>query len=850
MIRRTAQLLTLLLAGTCTVQAQQAKTGEQLIYVDKTGVIRYTKGKQEAAFFGVNYTVPFAYGYRSHKALGVDLKKAIDDDVYHLARLGIDAFRVHVWDTEITDVKGNLLTNEHLDLFDYLISKLKERKIKILLTPVAFWGNGYPEKDINTGSFAYVFGKGGSVVNDTAIRAQENYMKQFFVHVNKYTGMSYKNDPDIIATEINNEPHHSGPIPGAGDYVNRMAAAIRSTGWKKPVFYNISESPYYASAVAGAEIDGVSFQWYPTGLVANRTLQGNLLPNVDYYRIPFDTIAAFHNKARMVYEFDAGDVMQPVMYPAMARSFRTAGFQWATQFAYDPMATAYGNTEYQTHYMNLAYTPEKAISFLIAGKVFRETPRKQRYGKYPADTIFGNARVSYAEQLSEWNTATEFYYTSHTGTNPVNALQLAHLAGTGNSPVVQYSGTGAYFLDKVAAGSWRLEVLPDVVQLSDPFGKASPAREVRRVQWNNQTMRIQLPDLGESFDITAVNSGNQRQPQVSGNSFTLHPGTYLLTKKGAAAGKTSSKINGVIGLHEFAAPQPVHTSLAVYHAPAAEVSAGQPIRITATIAGIDSTARIWLEGEMLGSKWFKADMQQTGVGQYTAELSAAQAVPGLLKYRLMIQQGETFTTFPGGHTGDPHAWDYYQRESWQTSVAAPNSMLSLLNVATDSDLMTLPAYTQGAYTAGSRSGQLAFSFNGQGVKADTITGISRAVAASIKGRASELAAFKTVIIRARVTGRSAAQARVALVTGDASAYAAPFAITNEFTDIVVPLSSLTADQSLLLPRPYPGFMPLWLKGGNTPLDISKLDKIEITNIPAADTTPYTIEVESVWLKAK
>ena len=76
----------------------------------------------------------------------------------------------------------------------------------------------------------------------------------------------------------------------------------------------------------------------------------------------------------------------PYMYPAMARSFRTAGFQWATQFAYDPIATAYGNTEYQTHYLNLAYTPSKAISLLIASKVFHKIPRLKNYGSYPADT--------------------------------------------------------------------------------------------------------------------------------------------------------------------------------------------------------------------------------------------------------------------------------------------------------------------------------------------------------------------------------------------------------------------------------------------------------------------------------
>src|SRR4051812_9946593 len=38
---------------------------KNLVYVDKQGVMRWTKDKTEATFFGVNYTVPFAYGYRS-----------------------------------------------------------------------------------------------------------------------------------------------------------------------------------------------------------------------------------------------------------------------------------------------------------------------------------------------------------------------------------------------------------------------------------------------------------------------------------------------------------------------------------------------------------------------------------------------------------------------------------------------------------------------------------------------------------------------------------------------------------------------------------------------------------------
>jgi hypothetical protein len=92
-----------------------------------------------------------------------------------------------------------------------------------------------------------------------------------------------------------------------------MVDAVKKSGWSKSVFYNISESPSYAGAVANAGIDGVSFQWCPTGLVANRFLKGNCLPNVGVYKIPFgDTITAYRNKARMVYEFDAGDVAHDI----------------------------------------------------------------------------------------------------------------------------------------------------------------------------------------------------------------------------------------------------------------------------------------------------------------------------------------------------------------------------------------------------------------------------------------------------------------------------------------------------------------------------------------------------------
>lgn len=129
-------------------------------------------------------------------------------DVYHFARRGFDAYRVHVWDTEISDSVGNLLQNEHLDLFDYMLAKMKARGINSILTPIAYWGNGFPEPNEHTPGFSRKYGKDACLTNEDAIKAQENYLYQFLNHVNPYTGLAYKDDPSIIAFEISNEPHH------------------------------------------------------------------------------------------------------------------------------------------------------------------------------------------------------------------------------------------------------------------------------------------------------------------------------------------------------------------------------------------------------------------------------------------------------------------------------------------------------------------------------------------------------------------------------------------------------------------------------------------------------------------
>ncbi len=827
------------------VVSAQKKTDP--VYVDKHGVMRWSSDKKEATFFGVNYTVPFAYGFRSHKALGVDIEKAIDADVHHMARLGLDAFRVHVWDVDITDSLGNLLKNEHLRLFDYLIMRLKEKKIKILITPIAFWGNGYPEPDVKTNGFSYVYGKGPSVVKEEAFKAQENYLKQFFTHVNPYTKLAYKDDPDVIAMEINNEPHHSGPKERTTEYVNRMARAVKSTGWTKPVFYNISESPRYADAVVKAKVDGHSFQWYPTGLVANHERKGNYLPNVANYFIPFgDTIPAFKKGALMVYEFDAGDVMQPIMYPAMARSYRTAGFQWATQFAYDPLYTAYGNTEYQTHYLNLAYTPAKAISLLIASEVFQKLPPRKSYGAYPADTLFDVFRLSYEEQLAEMNSPAKFYYTGNTSTHPVDISQLKHIAGTGSSPLVNYKGTGAYFLDKRSDGQWRLEVMPDAIAVEDPFERASPSKHVVRIFHRANQMKLNLPDLGNQFSVRPVNEGNQAKVPVNGNVFSVVPGVYLL-----ASGNMEGRIQVPGEWKKFYALPNDSVEIVVVHHPAKSVTAGKSFMIQVQAAGVADGDKVQVELRNSSGQWKTLDMQSTNAYHYQVEVPADVVSPGIINYRIMVRRPDGMAWFfPGNYKSKPYAWDEYRNESWEVSVMAPGSHLELFNPLHDRQKIML-------YNTDWRNNRVQYATTNIPGELSIKTIMTQPVAGQtmgwqfyfgdkIKGRQEELSNFTQLVVKARANGK--AQAKISLINTTADAYATKIELNEEWKEYVVPLNTLVKSDYILLPRPYPGFLPLMFSSSSTsPLNINKAEKLEMS-FAADGGNEIGIEISSVILR--
>lgn len=828
------------------------------VYVDGQGVLRWQQTKQEVALFGVNYTAPFAHAYRAHLAVGADVEKAIAQDVYHLSRLGVDAFRVHVWDVEITDTLGNLQANEHLRLLDYLIAQLKQRGSKIVLTPIAYWNNGYPEPDTGTG-FSSIYSKVQAYTNPRAIRAQENYLTQFLNHRNPYTQQLNRQDPDIIAYEVCNEPKYRKPEAEVTAFANRMVAAMRATGYRKPIFYNIAENPEVAEAILDAKVDGLTFQWYPAGLVSGHTMRGNLLPYVDQYPIPFRQDPRFQRRAKLIYEFESADIMQPVMYPFMARSFREAGFQWATQFAYDPMAIAFANTEYQTHYLNLAYTPAKAISLLIAGKVFRQVKRGQSFGRYPADSAFDAFRISYREGLSEMNTEEEFFYTSSTQSIAKRVSRLQRLAGVGSSPLVQYGGTGAYFLDRLAPGVWRLEVLPDAVAIQDPFEKTSLKKPVTQILWNDQPLRLLLPDLGAKYSLRGLNEGNTAQTQAADGRLTVRPGVYIV----AAAGKNTSAWTadsqlGTLRLGEFVAPGPSALGPQARHTLVAQATAGQPLTIRATLTGVDAADSVYLIAQHYYGRTQVLPMRRPEYATVEATVPAELTYAGLLRYWISLKKPGRQLTFPGGYSGSPRDWDYFSREYWQVPLVASKTPLFLFKADSDQERIEARALGRNGWTdyVTTETAGVALRFV-QSAASPTAAAPETGPAASLRayyadrlsGRATDLAGFREVVVRARAS--QPVGARLVLATKDAAAFAAPVALSTQMSEVRIPLTAFQASALLLSPRPYPGFLPLQFQAtGAKALKLADTEVLQLLLDPAASVgaVPLHVDIESIYLQ--
>lgn len=822
------------------VYAQNPTNGKQPVYIDQTGILRWENSNEEVALFGANYCLPSACDFRAAKYYTSDLKKEIQKDMTHFSRMGWDGLRVCLWgDYQNSDSLGNLVNNVHLDLMDYLIFEAKKRGIKMLLSPIVTYSSQWPDAmDVPAIGFSTHFKKSELGINPKAIAAQVNYLQQLLNHVNPYTGTAIKDEEAILFVEMINEPwHHSDNFQASVQYVNALVEAVRSTGCEKILFHNVSQDFKIAGALQASEIQGVSFAWYPSGLVSGRTLEGNYLRTVDQYDLM--NIPELNGLPRIVYEFDSPDLLSPVMYPAMVRTFKSAGAQFTAMFAYDMLVSAKANLGWQTHFLNLVYSPQKAASAIIAAEAMRTLPLYESYGTYPGNTSFGPVRVSYEENLSEFVTEECFMYTENTETTPPHTDKLTRIAGFHSSPLIQYKGEGLYFLDKVQNGIWRLELYPDALLVKDPFARMSPEKIVSRLVYNEHEMIIHLPDLGDDFSIIPVTHAAATAVANDG-TFLITPGVYTLANKKQIKKFSLPDSIRSLGYSEYVVPEPQDLALELRHETYPVYQADQPIQLSALVVDEQEIDSVKLFYRPCGS-WFRnLDMTEISPYNYQVTLPADLLAEGYYDYCFTVYQEDTKTTFPSGIKKAANDWDFTGTDFYQLESLGQEKPFPLFFPREDFHLLSFTRIgdhiRHGIFkiVPGKVPGTSVLNFSLPQEPDPLLEDYTTSLFIGDRlANLKETGSIKSLTLSARGL-HPGDEVFITLLESDGTPWTANVALSDQWKDLELPLGEFRPEKGVMLPQGFPGNWNYWILpaegrgGANDSVNMQKVEQLQIS----------------------
>jgi hypothetical protein len=367
-------------------------------------------------------------------------------------------------------------------------------------------------------------------------------------------------------------------------------------------------------------------------------------------------------------------------------------------------------------------------------------------------------------------------------------------------------------------------------------------------------MWLNLPDLGDRFTITPLNNGNTRGASEVGGIFGIRPGVYLILREGVKAGRWTAETSaGRWKLGEYVAPPPADRSPLLVYDPIPDASAGKPLIIHVKAVGLDPADGLTLQPAGFGF-YRPLSFQREDNYDYTVTLPAEWMVPGIFHYRIVLQKSGRHFTWPGNYPGDPGDWDYDHPDSYELQVSPDGAPLGLYDATADKHVMVYPVFRRGIENRlipDGNSGRVVLRLAERSVSStggifgekDDLLGFQAWFGDRLSGRQSELAGFHTIVIRARSAGSQPVKGRLTMITRDAIPFTGVFDLQPEFHDVEIPIESLRQDSMLILPRPYPGFLPLWFSpSGQHGFSLPDAERLQMT------VTGAGFEVESIWFK--
>jgi hypothetical protein len=555
------------------------------------------------------------------------------------------------------------------------------------------------------------------------------------------------------------------------------------------------------------------------------------------------------------------------MYPAMARSFRAVGTQFAAMFAYDMLATASRNLGWQTHYLNLVYTPRKAMSAIIAAAAMHRLPRMQSYGLYPRNTRFGDFHVSADENLGELVARDALLYAGSTHATPPDPAALRRIAGYGSSSTVTYEGDGIYFLDKVRPGLWRLEVYPDAEPVRDPFELPNADKIVTRAIARSWPMTVALPDLGPTFTVQSLTAGNHPSERATAGRFSVSPGVYVLSSAGPVKPSDLPSRMGELGFAEYHAPPRDSLPPSIQPLIAPSYLAGRDAELRARIVDATPPDSATLFIRPAAGGFYRAFKMRAARGyEYAATVSATALEEGPHEVVIALFRGRSTTTFPAGVNSTPRDWDYDGRSSWPLEVVNPETPLRLFSPGSDAERLAFTrigdAGRRGLFrvhfssVTGLPVFHLELPVDARGWSPDDYTA-SLVIKDRVAARRANIADANALQVRLRGLGPRQ-RLHITLMEDDGTSWSGAVTVDSGWSEQSLPLSSFVPGRGVLLPEGFPGEWNYWVgpaegRGGNA--DRLRLDRVERLQLSlrreeglTVSPGSYGVEVESIVLR--
>ena len=520
--------------------------------------ILYFEDNTKVNLFGFNFQpcLSWEHGARMHNQ-GVlmplkarDLKKVTDESFDEIERLGAELIRVHLMPADFTNDKGDVFDTIWLDTFMYVMAEAQKRGLYVYLTILNHLDHDGTQFPYNKESFAASFPREDWMVDPDVIMATENCIKQLLNHRNPYNGELLKFHSSLAVIEPINEPSYwwfekwvdfnkkgnrdkfeSWSYQNTKKYINRIVDLIRSEGVTQPIVWNcgwpklIQKNKAAFNAIADSKVDGVSFCLYPGQSDLKKPFWKNTEELSDKNYLPYIKDCAenedwlgwlysdsFKNKAKLVYEYETFCNQSGYLYPAMAEFFRSVDAQIAAQWTYG--LTGYAKYLGGSHVFNLKTTPKKAASFMVAKKQFKDIQTSYSY-KTRSSAVMHDGELIYSGEI-----------------NIESELLPSAIIGVGNSPYVEYSGSGLYFIEPDNNGSFYIEIMPDVKFLNPHWKELHTGDAVVALAENTSNIfTLKLPGLDDSW---VYRKEGHRWELISKSinfpSFKAKPGKYIIEK--------------------------------------------------------------------------------------------------------------------------------------------------------------------------------------------------------------------------------------------------------------------------------------------------------------------------------